>query len=82
MRSAYLDHADGLPIQLERGSQAHGLGWGYEGVIRRKGEDRLPSGRTIAVEEVLMGCGHIHADREEAKACDALPSRLALLLPS
>ncbi len=76
MRSAFLDYADRLPIQLEHGAQAHGLGWGYEGVIRRVGEDRLPSGRVIAVEEVLVGCGHVHADREEAKACDGLAPRI------
>src|SRR5690349_20002034 len=73
VRSAYQDYADGIPIQLERGWRAHGLGWGYEGVIRRVGRERLPSGREIATENVLTGCGHGHASYSDACECPALP---------
>lgn len=57
--------------RLERGSRAHGAGWGYEGVIR---EVRPLPPTAIDVEEVLIGCGHAHASAADAQACEGLPT--------
>jgi hypothetical protein len=76
MASTYADFAAGKEIKLERGYRHHAAGWGYEGVLRHIGEGALPSGRLIATEEVVMGCGGLHATAESAKACEDLPANL------
>lgn len=76
MATAFEDFTNGVALKLERGSRAHGLGWGYEGVIRRRMPRQFGSG-TIEAEEVLSVCGHVHATKDDARDCDSLPDRLS-----